>query len=331
MIFDSANIKVSKIIGKLLLFCIIFFIQFIIILFIIIILLEEYQDVSVLFFTYITDIKIFLIIILLLALFLTLIIYKFPYSFTKRYTLKTLEFFNRIDPEDGFKLTILGAFFSILFSVMILIFSSIFSIDNWYSSLFINFSGIFLFGIFLFLSFYYYYTSTGKLINLEKALRNLDEIDDNYKSNNEISKFSRNFKIGLKEIELKLQKDCSLNNIKFNMNNYKINDFVQQINSYLFYGGKEEKEEIKLFINNIKNNVEGHKVNGKLLLKNMLEMDNKITTFFNKNSMNLTKPFSFGSSLMDFIKNRDIQTIIALIFAYIIYFYLKTTIDIQFP
>lgn len=52
-------------------------------------------------------------------------------------------------------------------------------------------------------------------------------------------------------------------------------------------------------------------------------MDNKITTFFNKNSMNLTKPFSFGSSLMDFIKNRDIQTIIALIFAYIIYFYLK--------
>ncbi|KAF5420216.1 MAG: hypothetical protein C5S45_05130 [Candidatus Methanocomedens sp.] len=87
-------------------------------------------------------------------------------------------------------------------------------------------------------------------------MRNLDGRDDNYKSNNEISKFSRNFKIGLKEIELKLQKDCSLNNIKFNMNNYKINDFVQQINSYLFYGGKEEKEEIKLFINNIKNNAE---------------------------------------------------------------------------
>lgn len=326
MIFDRANIKISKIIDKLLLI-VIFFITFIIVFLISALLLEKYQGVSVLVYTYIVaDIKIFIAINLLLALFLTLIIYKFPFSFTKRYTLKTLEFFNRIDPKDGFKLTILGAFFCISFSFIILIFSSIFPIDIWYSSLFLNFSGIFLV-----LSIYFVHTSTKKLINLKKALKNLDEIDDDYKSINEVNKFSRNFKFGLKQIELKLQKDCSLNNIKFNLNNYKINDFVQQINSYLFYGGKEEKEEIKLFISNIINNVEGPKINGKLLLKNMLEMDNKITTFFNKNSINLTKPFSFGSSLMDLIKNRDIQTIIALIFAYIIYFYLKTTIDIQFP
>ena len=325
MIFDSLNIKISKIIA-ILLFFVIFFMLFIIVILFSIRLLQEYQDVSVLVFTYITDIKIFLIINLLLALFLTLIIYKFPYSFVKRYTLKTLDIFNRIDPEDGYKLTILGALFCILFSFIILIFSSIFSIDKWYSNFVFYFSGIFLI-----ISLYYVYSSSQKLINLEKALKILEETDDDYKSFNELNKFSRNFKRGLNQIEFKLQKDCSLDNIKLNTKNYKINDFIQQINSYLFYGGKEAKEEIKFFINDIENNVKGHKVNGNSLLKNIIEIDKKITTFFNNNSMNLTKPFSFGSSLMDLIKNTDIQKLIALIFAYIIYFYLTTTIDIQFP
>jgi len=324
MIFDNENIKNSKIISKVLFF-IIFLMLFVVIFLISIKLIIEYEDIKFLFLTYITDIKIFTIIILLLALFLTLIIFKFPYSFIKRYTLKILEFFNRINPEDGIKLTLLGAILCILFSFTILIISIIFSIDKWYSSLFLYFTGIFLI-----LSFYYIFMSPTILINLNKALIILEEIDDNYKSYNEINKFSRNFKSGLKEIEFKLRKNCSLNNIKLNTKNYKSNDFIQNINNYLFYGGKEAKEEISLFINNIKNNIEEPKVNGKLLLQNISEINIKMTTFFNENSMNLTKPFSFGSSLMDLIKNSDIHKIIALIFAYIIIFYLKTTINIQF-
>ena len=321
MILDRGNIKISKIIGKLQLI-VIFSITFIFLFFINVLLLEKYQDVSFLVYEYIvSDIKIFLVMNFLLALFLTLIIHKFPYSFTKRCTLKTLEFFNHIDPKDGSKLTILGTLFCILFSFILVIFSSIFTIGMKYSSLFINFSVILLI-----LSFYYARISTKKLINLETALKNLDEMDDDCKSINEINKFSHNFKLGLKQIELKLQKDCSLNNIKLNTKNYKIDDFIQQINSYLFYGGREAKEEIKIFINNIKNNINGPKVNGTLLLENISEIDNEMTTFFNENSMNLTKPFSFGSSLIDLIKN--LYKMILLIVYAIIYY--ATKIDINF-
>ena len=119
MTLDRGNIKISKMIDKLQLI-VIFSITFIFVFFISVLLLEKYQDVSFLVYAYIiSDIKRFIVMNLLLALFLTLIIYKFPYSFTKRYTLKTLEFFNRIDPKDGVKLTILGTLFCILFSFIL--------------------------------------------------------------------------------------------------------------------------------------------------------------------------------------------------------------------
>ena len=321
MTFDNGNIKIRKLIDNLRLI-VIFSITFLFVFLINVLILEKFKDVSNLVYTYIiSDINIFLIMNVLLALFLTLIIYKFSYF--KRYI---LEFFNRIDPKDGFKLTILGTIFCLLLSFILVIFSSIFPIGMKYSSLFINFSVIFFI-----LSFFYSRTSIKRLTNLRIALKKLDEIDDNCKSIDEINKFSSNFKLGLKQVELKLRKDCSLNNTKLNAKNYKSDDFIQYVNIYLFYGGKKAKEDIKIFINNTINNINGPKVNGTLLLKNISEIDNKITTFFNKNSMNLSKSFSFGSSLMVLIKNRDIQKIIALVFFYIIYFYLKGMSGIQFP
>ena len=320
MTFDNGNTKISKIIDNLLLI-VIFSITFIFVFLISVLLLEKLQYVSFLVYAYIISNRyIFLIMNVLLALFLTLIIYKFSYF--KRYI---LEFFNRIDPKDGFKLTILGTIFCLLLSFILVIFSSIFPIGMKYSSLFINFSVIFFI-----LSFYYSRTSIKGLTNLRIALKKLDEIDDNCKSIDEINKFSSNFKLGLKQVELKLRKDCSLNNTKLNAKNYKSDDFIQYVNIYLFYGGKEAKEEIKIFINNTINNINGPKVNGTLLLKNISEIDNKMTIFFNENSMNLTKPFSFGSSLIDLIKNSDINKIIALIFTYVIIYYINT-MNIQFP